>query len=532
MMKKFLSVFLVMVILISGISYAGVSSEYVEALTNSINIVLNGEIVEGNNLLYEGTTYVPLRIMSEMIGGVVSWEGETRTASIALNRSDLSEENSNEGISLRVESLCNPIIGYGELGVDKSEIFGVTLDAKEGAVDYSLEADGMHWNTTLNLETEYEMILVKNDGSTIKYSLNTGGLPTIKQSADMQIVYVPAMPDKGFNFPYMIRVPGTVKGYREYNGINYDTAKQYLIFDSTNVSGQDPLDYVTETLTEDSQEAASVAADFGYPIVMPIIPRTSISVKQDGFGYSFLYEHSLDRDSLYVKELVTTDSHRQSNLYNYAEAGYDPEKFYDFDEQIVAMIDHAVSYLNEQGMGVEEKVIGIGYSATGAFVDHMSYLHPEKFEMAFCGGSNDNVVLPTDTYKGETISFPLGNADYSAITGKTFSLSAYNETKRVYFMGKQDTNNTVDYLDCYFEYTNEQVKRIFGTPVLPRAYEVAKTYGEEGGKGIFILMDGEEHTISNAMRYYIRKFISINADSDTTVYLEPTEPCLETTIFE
>ena len=47
-----------------------------------VNLEVNGEKVEADNILYKGTTYVPLRAVAEMLGKEVGWDQDTRTASI------------------------------------------------------------------------------------------------------------------------------------------------------------------------------------------------------------------------------------------------------------------------------------------------------------------------------------------------------------------------------------------------------------------------------------------------------------------
>ena len=49
---------------------------------NKINIAVNGTKVNAENISYNGTTYVPLRAISEMLGKEVVWNGNTSTADI------------------------------------------------------------------------------------------------------------------------------------------------------------------------------------------------------------------------------------------------------------------------------------------------------------------------------------------------------------------------------------------------------------------------------------------------------------------
>lgn len=54
----------------------------IDVVFNKVNVTVNGKAVQGENILYEGTTYVPLRAISEMLDKEVGWDGNTNTASI------------------------------------------------------------------------------------------------------------------------------------------------------------------------------------------------------------------------------------------------------------------------------------------------------------------------------------------------------------------------------------------------------------------------------------------------------------------
>jgi len=54
----------------------------IEVVLNSVNLTINGDKVAADTLLYNGTTYVPLRATAEMLGKEVGWNQNTNTASI------------------------------------------------------------------------------------------------------------------------------------------------------------------------------------------------------------------------------------------------------------------------------------------------------------------------------------------------------------------------------------------------------------------------------------------------------------------
>lgn len=54
----------------------------IEVIYNSVNLVVNGKKVNADNIIYNGTTYVPLRAIGEMLGKEIGWDQTTYTASI------------------------------------------------------------------------------------------------------------------------------------------------------------------------------------------------------------------------------------------------------------------------------------------------------------------------------------------------------------------------------------------------------------------------------------------------------------------
>lgn len=59
-----------------------VNAEQIEVLFNTINLAVNGVIVEADNISYNETTYVPIRKVAELFDKDVSWDQDTMTVSI------------------------------------------------------------------------------------------------------------------------------------------------------------------------------------------------------------------------------------------------------------------------------------------------------------------------------------------------------------------------------------------------------------------------------------------------------------------
>lgn len=76
--------------LLMGTAFGVSVSESITVVRNSINLTVNGQKVNADNFVHEGTTYVPLRAIGEMLGKDVGWNAATRTASINDKGSSVS----------------------------------------------------------------------------------------------------------------------------------------------------------------------------------------------------------------------------------------------------------------------------------------------------------------------------------------------------------------------------------------------------------------------------------------------------------
>lgn len=81
-MKKFIACLLSGVTLMSTATAYGYVEQTITAIFNKVSIFVDGTIVPSDTLLYNGTTYVPLRSAAEILGKEVSYDAETSTAYI------------------------------------------------------------------------------------------------------------------------------------------------------------------------------------------------------------------------------------------------------------------------------------------------------------------------------------------------------------------------------------------------------------------------------------------------------------------
>lgn len=68
--------------LLMGTAIGAGLTKTIEVAFNSVNITVNGKKVNADNILYDGTTYIPLRAVAEALGKDVGWDQSTNTVSI------------------------------------------------------------------------------------------------------------------------------------------------------------------------------------------------------------------------------------------------------------------------------------------------------------------------------------------------------------------------------------------------------------------------------------------------------------------
>lgn len=85
-MKKKIAIVLALLIAGTGVAF-GAQNIYVDP--NTVTITVNGKTITTDNFLYNGTTYVPLRAVSEELDAQVGWNQATKTASITMPSSSL-----------------------------------------------------------------------------------------------------------------------------------------------------------------------------------------------------------------------------------------------------------------------------------------------------------------------------------------------------------------------------------------------------------------------------------------------------------
>ena len=530
-MKPFKSFIAISICLILVTSYVFTDSilESIKVYRNQITLKVNGTKIAADNFTLNNVTYVPLRAVSDMLGTPLLYDDKTKTASLGAS----SSEPSNQGLIVKTlpspVDPYNPIIDLKSIGLSGDIIDGFMFESNGKVIEKPIafsessisinSTDSIYGVNILDFNTQYTLKLFTTDNKRYRINFKSGSLASLKDTGERRIVYVPAMPEKGFQWPYYIVIPSN-----EYLSENKNQ-KKYLMVDTTN-SGVDSSLAECAKKTFDSIEAKNqismwAAEKLSVPFLMPVFPRPDVSYNEKNEWNSF-YTHALDRDTatLHLKmkdrllgSILTTE---------FLKRNYEIDMFKNLDRQLAAMTDHAIAYLNQYNHNVQpQKVFLYGYSASGTFTDRFATLNPDRVKAIASGGTLDDMILPLGQYKGKNLIFPIGTYDYKDITGRAFDLAAHNSMARLIFMGEDDDNNVVPYSDCYGDTERNIITSLWGIDVLPRAKSLIQLYGESGGKGMFILDVGIKHGSSVEMNDYVLEFFKANRGPDQPTYPTP-----------
>lgn len=494
-----------------------------EVYRNLFTLKVNGQTVTVDNFMVGDTPYVPLVDVAELLGMDVTYDLKSRTAA-ATNKPSATQVTR---LSTMVDPF-KPSFDLTAMGLTPGMLNGVGLEVGGSLVPvpYWFAGDrltiGDHGSgLALELNRNYVLNLFARNKTSHRVEFTTAGLPELTSTGQRRVIFVPAMPEKGFHWPYFLALPSD-----RYKAENQQ-AKRHLVVDITNTGvSNDVSEMLRKTRSAvDGRQMLSldIAEELWAPALIAAFPRPNITYYAGGMWH-FPYTHSLDRTSATLHMQHRDPAMTRLLDDHFTQAGFTVPSLLHIDRQVVAMIDHAVSYLNQYGHHVQPQAFLVGYSASGTFTDRLATLHPQKVKAVATGATNDDVMLPLASHGGEQLIFPIGTADFREITGRAFDLKAHNQVARLIFMGENDTNNTVPYDDSYGAEERRIIVKLWGLEVLPRAHKLAELYGQAGGKAMFVLDRGTAHGYSLEMYSFIKTFLQANRDSAGPVYPLPPRP--------
>lgn len=504
MKKKAVIIVILILCLMATIVNAANMKELIEVYKNYASIILNGSDIKIKTLQYDNTQYAPVKNIVEAMGAKYEWNSETKTVSIQT----VGSETINYTMKVDV---FEPQLSIGSLGVNASNLDAYKLERNGEKVEVQLEIEEEHiklYNDTwLDYNSNYTLKLFMNDGSRKIIEFETSDLPKLVVGSQRKIIYVPAMPDKGFNYPYYLVLP------KKANVAKNIGQKNYLLVEPHNTGkADDDLDFhIKEAYRVAEGNSASIADELGLPRIVPIIVRPRTPIYDD----QFVYTHALSRQTIYLEELK-----REAGTYD---AVFEPMDR--VDEQVVKMIEHANQYLSDNGWKMEKKVFMWGFSASGDFVSRFAFLHPDMVKAVCFGG---HPIFPIAKEQGFDLIYPFGISDYKKITGKEFDLKAYNNVAKLGYAGSEDyQDDPLQYSDLYVSQEERNiVKNLLHLNKYPEGWKVmGDIFKRSGGEAQVNIYIGAGHeTFYKGMTQDYLNFYKANRNSDKPVYVKPSDP--------
>jgi dienelactone hydrolase len=285
------------------------------------------------------------------------------------------------------------------------------------------------------------------------------------------VVRVGPKSDKGFDYPYYLYVPPELRAARARG------AKPTILVVPNNTGKiDDDFSVHDAAARRQAEDMRGLASELKVAVLVPAFPRPKTDWR--------IYTHALDRDSLLT----------------------DRKEYKRFDLQLVRMIDDARARLRGEGLRADRRVLMLGFSAAGMFTNRFAFLHPDRVKAAAAGSPGGWAIAPVETWEGKALRYPVGVADFKAVSGRPLDMKALKRVPLFLFLGGDDTNDSVIYRDSYEKEDEELIFSLFGRTLQAR-WEFTKTvYGEMLPEATLKLYPKVGHSFSPAIWADIKAF--------------------------
>ncbi len=273
---------------------------------------------------------------------------------------------------------------------------------------------------------------------------------------------VEADPAKGFHSPYFLMIPPAAGLHGRRIPI--------LIYPNNSGKSDDRNAFHEDRAARRIQNYRPLARALESVLLVPGFPRPR--------SHSFVYTHALDRDTFIVS---------------------DP-KLARLDLQLLAMIADARDRLARAGIRTREKVLMTGFSAAGMFASRFTLLHPEHVLAAAIGSPGGWPIVPVPEYRDTPLPYPIGTFDLQTLTGKPFDAETFCAVPKFFFLGAEDTNDSVPYRGSFDPPHAERIDRLFGSTPVDRWDDAAAIYRSRDCRAEFRLYPRAGHKMSAEMR--------------------------------
>jgi hypothetical protein len=283
-----------------------------------------------------------------------------------------------------------------------------------------------------------------------------------------EVTLIEANPAAGFEYPYFLYAPD-----------RDETESELPLLVEPNNTGTSTDDFSEhriasrELLTR--RRTRTIADELTVPALVPVFPRPT-SQPVDWTHYT----HQLDVETLEI------DSGPLERI----------------DQQLINMIEHARTSLNERGYTVtDDGVLLNGFSASGTFADRFTVLHPDEILSVTAGGLNGMVLLPMEEIDGKELPYHVGLANIEDLIGQSPDLEELDATRQFLYMGGEDENDTLPYDDAWTDDDLKQLAReVYGDDMIEDRFPRCESlYQQAGIQATFKIYEGVGHTPRPAM---------------------------------
>jgi hypothetical protein len=296
--------------------------------------------------------------------------------------------------------------------------------------------------------------------------------------ADSVLKMVEKDPERGFHWPYCLYIPETQVS---------SPVPIILIANNT----PRPDDDVTVHYRQARNKVAQyrhMADRTGFPLLIPAIPRLEHEFP-GGSGYQndawVVGVQSLNRNAL----LTPNRALKRMDL------------------QVMHMLKHASTVFGEHGIAADGKAVVFGFSSSGTFAHRFALLHPDVVRLEIAGAPGGWYTLPLESYRGTRLRYPIGIADLESLTGSPFTAAQYRQIPKLWFVGAEDEDDAVPYLDAYAYEDRVTITRLFGEDHMERYRRQAELLDQRGMNTDFHVFESAGHEITSEAWETVYAFI-------------------------
>lgn len=261
----------------------------------SDGVALEAKDNEGNVIepfSYKGVNYYSINALAQAFGKKVTIDDKTKKILITSDASTYAVKYPQP-----VDAM-NPKLDLSLINVDFSKVDAYKLERNNAAVDIVLEKEDNYLKlinqTWLDYNFPYTLKLFFLDGGRKIINFQTGGLPKLELTYSRQIIFVPAMPELGFNYPYYLVLPNKLN-------VDKNKGKKNYLFVETHNTGKvsDDLNFhINEAKKVAEGNSVTIADTLGLPRIVPIILRPDSTINGQ-----YIYTHDLSRNTMLLESI-------------------------------------------------------------------------------------------------------------------------------------------------------------------------------------------------------------------------------------